>query len=515
MPALDLNPRIAFVDVETTGLGADHHRIAEIGVVSVDHGVVGEAWDALLDPGRRIADLPHEFGVEPPYFCADRSSELPQFRDIARDLAARLDGCLLVAHNARFDHAYLKAEFERAGVAFAPQVVCSVMLSRRLYPDRAGHDLDALCARFGIAIDVRHRALPDARLLQQAWTAIARDVGPKRFAQAVAALLAEPLLPPQLDLGLVDALPERAGVFAFLDADERPLLIGRASNLRRHVKRYFHLDRECARADAIAHRLARIHHELASGPLDARLREMRLCDALGFARKGLLGAWSLAIEPTAVPAATIVALRERSTLPRDLYGLFATERKARNALARIVAREGVCKAYAGLAPPGDCTCGACAGDDRDDPAGDGCIRDDRAAAGVRPARHSRWLMRLVAGLSPLRLQPWPFAGPIAIRERRTVHIFDQWEHLASVRTGSDVFGALQQRRRGFDPRIYGLLVRALPRVPRRALQVLVAVVPSPPVREPATTRLREVDAMRTSESEAMPPREATFAGEPP
>jgi DNA polymerase-3 subunit epsilon len=458
MPLQDPNAaRLAFVDVETTGLGADHHRIAEIGVVTVDDGKVADAWDALLDPGRRIADLPHEFGAEPAYFCADRASELPRFGDVARDLAARLDGRLLVAHNARFDRAYLQAEFERAGIGFAPRIVCSVMLSRRLYPDVAGHDLDALCARFGIAVDVRHRALPDARLLHEVWAAIARDVGSRRFAKAVAALLAEPLLPPQLDLGLVDALPERAGVFAFLDADDRPLLIGRAANVRRHVKRYFHVDRDCARADAIAGRLARIHHELASGPLDARLRELRMRDALGLARKGLQSALSIAVDPAMVPAATIVALRERTDAERDLYGLYATERKARNALARIVAREGVCAAYAGLVPAGACSRGAC---------------DCEASTGASQPQHPRHLLRLVAGLSPLRLQPWPFAGPIAIRERRTVHVFDRWEHLASVRTGSDVQAALQQRRRGFDPRIYGLLVRALPRVPRRALQVL-------------------------------------------
>jgi DNA polymerase-3 subunit epsilon len=456
--------RLAFVDVETTGLGADHHRIAEVGVVTVDDGNVADAWDALLDPGRRIADLPHEFGAEPPYFCADRASELPRFRDIARALAARLDGRLVVAHNARFDYAYLKAEFERAGIGFAPQVVCSVMLSRRLYPAVDAHDLDALCARFGIAVDVRHRALPDARLLQQAWAAIARDVGAKRFAKAVAALLAEPLLPPQLDLGLIDALPERAGVFAFLDVDDRPLLIGRAANLRRHVKRYFHADRDCARADAIAGRLARIRHEPASGPLDARLRELGLRDALGLARKGLQSALSIAVDPAAVPAATIVALRERNAAERDLYGLFATERMAKNALARIAARDGVCAAYAGLAPAGACD----------------CARDGTAPPDVLHAHDPRNLMRLVAGLSPLRLQSWPFAGPIAIRERRTVHVFDRWEHLGSVRSGSDVHAALQQRRRGFDPRVYGLLVLALPRVPRRSLQVLATAAQRPP-----------------------------------
>ena len=57
---------------------------------------------------------------------------MPSFSDIATDLAQRLSGRLMVAHNARFDHAFLRAEFDRVGVLFNPNVLCSVMLSRKL-----------------------------------------------------------------------------------------------------------------------------------------------------------------------------------------------------------------------------------------------------------------------------------------------------------------------------------------------------------------------------------------------
>src|SRR5690348_7045851 len=100
-----MHSRLAFVDVETTGLGHGEHRIAEIGVVTLDGERVDE-WEALLDPGRRVESPPHEFGGERGYFCADRATELPRFRDIAAELAARLEGRLLIAHNARFDYAF-------------------------------------------------------------------------------------------------------------------------------------------------------------------------------------------------------------------------------------------------------------------------------------------------------------------------------------------------------------------------------------------------------------------------
>ena len=438
---------LAFVDIETTGLGADHQRIADIGVVVDDAGAITE-WGTPLDPGRRIADLPHEIGGERPYFCNDRAGDVPRFGDIAADLARRLDGRLLVAHNARFDYAFLKAEFERAGIAFAPAVVCSMMLSRALFPDQPVHDLDTVCARHDIAVGERHRALPDARLLARAWSAMEAAAGAGRFAAAVASLLEEPLLPPQLDVARIDALPERPGVFAFVDADERALLIGRAGNLRRHARAYFRLDRHCARADAIAGRLARIRWEATSGPLDARLRELRLRRELrvdGRAQRCGALPWTIRLDPAAVPATTIVEASDDERDEADRFGLFATARKATNALARIAARERMCPRFAGL-DVRDCACSE--------------------------LQHTRQLIGLARALSPLKLQRWPFAGPIAVRERQTLHVFDRWEHLASVRTVSDVQRALAQRRNGFDPDVYALLARRLPRIRGNALRVI-------------------------------------------
>lgn len=84
-------PRLAFVDVETTGLGAGHNRVAEIGVVTLDGDGVAE-WESFLDPGRRAPATEHEFGAEPAGFRVDNNALAPRVADIAADLAARLDG---------------------------------------------------------------------------------------------------------------------------------------------------------------------------------------------------------------------------------------------------------------------------------------------------------------------------------------------------------------------------------------------------------------------------------------
>src|SRR4029453_14518464 len=104
---------LAFVDVETTGLSPTENRIAEIGVVTVDDGRV-ERWTKLLRTSS------HGGGTAPLGSSPHGPRAAHCLSNIAADLARRLEGRLFVAHNARFDYAFLRSEFERAGIAFHP-----------------------------------------------------------------------------------------------------------------------------------------------------------------------------------------------------------------------------------------------------------------------------------------------------------------------------------------------------------------------------------------------------------
>jgi DNA polymerase-3 subunit epsilon len=157
-------PQVRFVDVETTGMDAGRERIIEIGVVAVD--VDGDAirvdeWSTLVNPQRPVpSEIRWLTGIDNEMLRA-----APPFAAIADELIDRLRGALFVAHNARFDYGFLRAEFARAGFAWRAPTLCTVRLSRMLYPDRAPHSLDAIIDRFGIDGEQRHRALGDARAL--------------------------------------------------------------------------------------------------------------------------------------------------------------------------------------------------------------------------------------------------------------------------------------------------------------------------------------------------------------
>src|SRR5205809_5602477 len=132
---------LAIVDVETTGSRPSIDRITEIAVLEVDGFEVTSRWSTLVNPGASIpAEIQAFTGIS-----REMVADAPRFADLAGDLAARLAGRLFIAHNARFDYGFVRREFQRAGLDFRARTLCSVRLSRRLYPGQ-GHDLHSLIA---------------------------------------------------------------------------------------------------------------------------------------------------------------------------------------------------------------------------------------------------------------------------------------------------------------------------------------------------------------------------------
>src|SRR5688572_19706141 len=166
-------------------------------------------------------------------------ADAPPFEAIADDIAARLEGRLFVAHNARFDYGFLRGEFRRLERRFRAPVLCTVRLSRALTPAERGHNLDAVMARHGIACAARHRALGDARVLAD-FLRIARGRWPAAELDAIVARLAgASRLPAQLDPALADELPEGPGVYLLYGEDDVLLYVGKARNLATRVPAQF------------------------------------------------------------------------------------------------------------------------------------------------------------------------------------------------------------------------------------------------------------------------------------
>lgn len=154
--------RFAVVDVETSGLRPARHRILQVAVVTtLGDGTVLDEWSTLVRPSFWRVGPRHVHGL-----TVRRLWRAPRLSSVAPELARRLDGAVVVAHNVGFDWPFVERALARAGVSVTPlpERLCTLELSRSLDPERQlSHRLTDACARYGITISRAHDALADAQ----------------------------------------------------------------------------------------------------------------------------------------------------------------------------------------------------------------------------------------------------------------------------------------------------------------------------------------------------------------
>lgn len=152
------------LDFETTGLSAQD-RVIEVAAIRVDGRGLTE-FHTLCHPGRALPPFITELtGLTD----ADLAEAPPTTAAIRRLMAELLyDEPILVAHNAAFDRRFLDQELSRDGVdPYAGPVLCTMKLSRRLFPQMPSHRLEVLLNHWQIPIGRHHRALEDVRATAQ------------------------------------------------------------------------------------------------------------------------------------------------------------------------------------------------------------------------------------------------------------------------------------------------------------------------------------------------------------
>jgi DNA polymerase-3 subunit epsilon len=440
---------VAFVDLETTGGYVGRHRIIEIGLVATNGCALEYEWSTLVNPGMPIPpSVQHFTGITDEMVrCA------PFFEDIAEELLERLEGRLFVAHNARFDYGFLRAEFARLGFKFTRRVACTVRLSRRLHPELDRHNLDALIEHHGLQVNQRHRALPDAQALYQFWCALEAERSVQELENVLRDITHLPSLPAHLPATLADELPEGPGVYRFYGEGDALLYVGKANNIRQRVLAHWQGATHDARAQQLAELTRRIDWLETAGELGALLTEAHLVRELKpLYNRQLRGStqvftWVIADDgaaPELAPVDQVPLSFENS----DAFGLYRTEQAARKALIDVAREQRLCMKMLGLEESqGSCFAyqtGKCQG----------------ACVGREPLRlHTA---RLKMALAHERLRTWPFDGPVAIKEgypggREQIHVIDNWRHVVTVEEGDEL--PLRQSRQPFDVDVYRILSR--------------------------------------------------------
>jgi DNA polymerase III epsilon subunit family exonuclease len=264
------------VDLETTGLSPARSRICEIGAVRMDGLQEAGTFQTLVDPGEPLpAPVARLTGL------ADTElRRAPHGAAAVRSFLAFAGDSVLVAHNARFDLAFLDREVERmTGRRLAAPVVDTVWLARRVLAGRTTRfSLGALSHFFGTSVSPCHRALPDAQATAEILVMLI-GLAQERGTRTVAELC--DLATPQTrrvyaKRSLVHGAPTSPGVYLFRDAADQVLYVGRARDLRARLRSYFRSERQRPSVEAALAAVERVEWRVLGSELEAALEELRL-----------------------------------------------------------------------------------------------------------------------------------------------------------------------------------------------------------------------------------------------
>jgi DNA polymerase-3 subunit epsilon len=415
---------VAFVDIETTGCTFGVHRVIDVAVIGATGDRIDFEWQSLVNPGVPVsAGITALTGIDD-----DMLVDAPRFEDIARELRARLEGRVFIAHNVRFDYGFIRREFARLESQWAAPSLCTVRLSRALYPEMPRHNLDAVMEHHGIRIEHRHRAMPDAQALLQFWRKVRAAWAGDKLQAAIDLASLRANLPAALSPDLADDLPESAGVYRFfgtgVEGEDALLYIGKANNLRERVLDHFRAGASDAKAHKLANQVRRVEWTETAGELGALLleaREIRESQPVYNRQLRSDGERMTWVFDDSGAAPRLVELSAEVLRTGNAFGAYRAEKDARRALEAVAREHKWCFKLLGL----ESGTGSCFG------------YQVGRCNGACTGKESRLvhMARVKLGLMPQRLKQWPHEGPMVLREgsgeRVQYHVFDGWQHVAS------------------------------------------------------------------------------------
>ena len=144
----------AIVDIETTGGYAANNAITEVAIVLYDGKQEIKRYETLVNPAMPIPRYVQALtGIND-----DTVSGAPFFSDVAEHIFEILRDAVFVAHNVNFDYSFLKHHLNINGFQLNSKKLCTVRLSRKVFPGLISYSLGNLCRSLGIEIANRHRA---------------------------------------------------------------------------------------------------------------------------------------------------------------------------------------------------------------------------------------------------------------------------------------------------------------------------------------------------------------------
>jgi DNA polymerase III subunit epsilon len=259
----------AIVDIETTGSHCTLSGITEVAVIVTDGREIIDRYVTLVDPGLRVPRF-----IEALTGINNRLLEgAPAFSDISKDLFQILSGNIFVAHNVNFDYTFIKNKFSECGIDFNAKKLCTVRLGRQIIPGLSSYSLDSMIRELGIVVSDRHRAEADALAAMEIFHYLLRNDKENFIEQALKRGSKEAVFPPNFCKEDYERLPQRPGVYYFLDQKGKVVYVGKAKNLKQRVLSHFSGNSNLKSKQRFYNSVRHVDYELCGNELIALLLE--------------------------------------------------------------------------------------------------------------------------------------------------------------------------------------------------------------------------------------------------
>jgi DNA polymerase III subunit epsilon len=258
------------IDIETTGGMAKRDRITEIAIVVSDGLRILDQYQSLINPGRSIPpEITRITGI-----TDEMVADAPKFYEIAKDIIHLTENRIFIAHNVMFDYSFIREEFASLGYTFTRPLLCTVRLSRKVFPGLKSYSLGMLINHFNIPVNDRHRAMEDTMATVKIFHMIAQTNvldDPEKWLKKQTL---EAKLPEFLPQNLIKELPEAPGVYFFYNEHRDIIYIGKSINIKKRVVQHF--STVTGKMEKLIQKTRDISFELTGSELVALLHENTL-----------------------------------------------------------------------------------------------------------------------------------------------------------------------------------------------------------------------------------------------
>ena len=259
----------AIVDIETTGGYAANNAITEVAIVLHDGIREVKRYETLVNPAMAIPRYVQALTGINDAMVADA----PYFDEIAPFVYEWLKDAVFVAHNVNFDYSFLKYQLKACNLDLDSKKLCTVRLSRKVFPGSPSYSLGNICQWLDISIPNRHRAGGDADATVRLFEKILKEGGLEHIRGMLKGKSKEQYLPVNLPAEQLDRLPQGPGVYYFHDQKGKVIYVGKATNLRRRVLSHFSNNKPGRQKQEFLRNIYSISHETTGTELMAFLLE--------------------------------------------------------------------------------------------------------------------------------------------------------------------------------------------------------------------------------------------------